>query len=184
MNRSWTRQTTIIGIAIAAALGIVLGAVAASMATADPQPTEQANANGNPGTGLVLDLYMRGTDQTADLTQPPQPGQQNLLGSDLYELGGSDASPTPSGQPIGRRIGVCTIATPGEALCDGIIDLDGRGTISAQLEVLLPGGNQGIAITGGTGEFAGASGTITEAPVAGHPHDRVLEVRISGFDQP
>jgi hypothetical protein len=184
MNRSWTRQTTIIGIALAAALGIVLGAVAAGLATADPQPTAQASAADNPGTGLVLDLYMRGTDQSADLTQPPQPGQQNLLGSDLYALGGSDASPTSSGQPVGRRIGVCTVATAGEALCDGIIDLGGRGTISAQLEVLLPGGNQGIAITGGTGEFAGATGTITESPVAGHPHDRVLELRISGFSRP
>lgn len=184
MKRRWTRTTTIIGVALAAILGTAVGVVAASMATADSQPAVLARASENPGQGLTLDLYMQGTDQVANLSQPPQPGQQNLLGSDLYELGGSATSPSPTGERIGRRIAVCTVATPGEAVCDGIIDLKGRGTISAQLEVLIPGGNQGIAITGGTGDFAGATGTIVESPVPGHPTDRVLRVQISGFAQP
>jgi hypothetical protein len=131
---------------------------------------------GPPADAAAMELYMRGTDQVADLTMPPRAGQTNIVGSDLYQLGGSADSPLPTGEPIGRRVAVCTVATAGEAVCEGMLRIDGRGTISAQLEVLIPGGNQGIAITGGTDEFAGRTGTITERPVAGHPNDRVLEV--------
>lgn len=135
---------------------------------------------GTSGHDVTMDLYMAGTDQWQDLTQPANPGERNLLGSDLYQLGGSEAEPAPSGDVIGRRVGACTVVTTHEALCDGLFDLGDRGTMSAQLEVLLPGGNQGIAITGGTGEFAGASGSVVESQVPGHPNDRVLNIHISG----
>lgn len=138
-----------------------------------------AGSAARAGQRVTLSLYMSGTNQSNNLTQPPAPGQQNILGSDLYQLGGTDAAPAPTGDAIGRRVAVCTVVTPSEAICRAIVDLHDRGTLAAQLEVLLPGGNQGIAITGGTGEFAGAAGTITETMVPGQPNDRVLEVSIT-----
>ncbi|HZD24395.1 MAG TPA: hypothetical protein VE569_13510 [Acidimicrobiia bacterium] len=145
---------------------------------------QAAAVSDNPGRGEVLDFYMKGTHQSINLTQPPQPGQQNIIGRDLYVLGGTEIAPVPDGDAIGRRVGVCTVVTAGEAICDGVLLLDGLGTITVQLGVLIPGGNQGIAVTGGYGDFAGANGTITETDVPGHPNDRVLHVELGGFSQP
>lgn len=167
---TWTTRTTI--------AAVVLLAVAAGLALFATLGTTRGD---NPGERLTLSLYMRGTDQSINLSQPPEPGQQNIVGSDIYLLGGTEEQPAPDGDPIGRRIGVCTVVTSSEAVCVGVLDLDGRGTISAQLEVLIPGGNQGIAITGGTAEFAGAAGTIAERPVTGQPNDRILDIEIIGL---
>lgn len=165
----WTTSRTVIVVGVLVIIGAVVG-VAAFMGASGTAAARQR---------VTLDLYMRGTNQSYNLTQPPKAGQQNILGSDLYQLGGTDAAPVPTGDAIGRRVAVCTVVTSSEAICRAIVDLHGRGTLAAQLEVLIPGGNQGIAITGGTGEFAGAAGTIDETMVPGQPNDRVLKVTIT-----
>lgn len=180
MNRQLNGRTSAVAAAVLV-LGGVLGACSNSTTSPEPQSPRAAQATPSGEPGLSMDVYSRGTQLTNDLSQPPKPGQGTLAGADLFLLGGSSDHPAPEGPAIGSRFGVCTVVTDSQALCDGMIDLDGRGTISVQLEVLIPGGNQGIAITGGTGEFAGAAGTVTESMVPGHPDDRVLEIRITGY---
>ena len=130
-----------------------------------------------------LDLYLAGTDLTMNATLPPEPGQQNLLGGDIYTLGGTEQAPERAGQPIGRFVGVCTVVTRQERACTGFILLDGRGTLAVQVGVVR-GINQGIAITGGTGEFGGIRGSGVEPAVPGHPEDRLLLLEYSLANEP
>lgn len=156
-------------------VGVVLAVVVVVVAV------QGIAGTGNPGQGTVLDVYSQGTSLFSTLTQPPQPGQQNIGGSDLFVLGGTKEAPAPTGERMGRRWGVCTVSTPHEVICEGIVLLDGRGTLTVQLGVLIPEGNQGIAVTGGTGEFAGTHGTIVESKVPGHPDDRILHIDLKGL---
>ncbi|MFQ5555969.1 MAG: hypothetical protein ACE5GB_00405 [Acidimicrobiales bacterium] len=133
-----------------------------------------------PGTGQVLkmDLYLIGTDVEANVTNPPEPGQQNFIGGDLYELDEAADSPSPTGDPVGRAVGLCTQVTQEERTCSGVFNLHGRGLLTVQVEVVR-GSNQGVAVTGGTGEFAGARGTILETAVSGRPTDRLNQIEVT-----
>lgn len=165
------RRSTTLTISVSA-LGVMILLIPAALAQGEPEGAATDRAT-------TLDLYMAGTHQSIDVSQPPEPGQRNIIGSDLYLLTGDDA-PAPAGEAIGRRVAVCTVVTPDEAICSGMLHLDDRGTLAVQLEVLLPGGNQGIAVIGGTGEFAGVSGVVIETMVPGRSRDRVLHVELLG----
>ncbi len=73
---------------------------------------------------------------------------------------------TPAGEPIGTGSGHCIkLDAQANHFCTFNIELEGRGIIAGQgvqrtepLDSLYP-------ITGGTGEFAGASGTLRSRPV-------------------
>lgn len=153
---------------------ILVGAVATSAVL--------ANAS-NRGQGTKLDLYAAQTD-FRPASFPTSPGDQNYIGWDLYALDDSGTVPAPQGDPIGRELGVCTLVTPSEGVCDGLLELDGRGTLTLYLEVNLASGSQASAITGGTGEFAGAGGTMAETIVPGNPNDRVNHIELTGRSQP
>ncbi len=144
---------------------------------------QAAAGSDNPGKGMTIDLYSRLTDLNG-IAQPSQPGDEGYVGRDLYALGGDPSSPVPIGEPIGRLVGVCTLVTASEGICHGVYDLTGRGTLTAYLELEVGSGVNHVAITGGTGEFAGASGTAEEAFVPGSFPDQVLHLELHGFNQP
>jgi hypothetical protein len=141
-----------------------------------------AVATANPGQGTTIDLYSRLTDLNGT-AMPSQPGDQGLVGRDLYVLSGDASSPAPAGDPIGRLVGRCMLVTSSEVLCDGVFSFDGRGTLTAYLEFDAGAAGNVEAITGGTGEFTGAAGTIEETPVAGHPADHLYHIEITGRSQ-
>ena len=160
---------------------VTLGlAVAVLLTAAGCQMSQPA---GESTTELELDFYLAGTDVQMDMTSPPEPGQSNFLGGDIYLLDDSTGAPRPDGEPIGRFLGQCTVITARERTCTGLVTLDGRGTISVQVAV-AEGVNQGIALTGGTGEFHGARGSGTEPSVPGHPEDRLLHLTLSTTSSP
>jgi hypothetical protein len=64
------------------------------------------------------------------------------------------------------------------------VAFDGRGTLTAYLELDLRTPSNVEAITGGTGEFAGAAGTIVETQVQGNPADHLFHIEVTGFSQP
>lgn len=159
------------GAAVALIIAIILVAFQVAAATA------------NPGQGMTIDLYSHLTDLNGVAT-PAQPGDQGLVGRDLYVLGGDPSSPAPKGDPIGRLVGRCMLVTSSEVLCDGVFSLDGRGTLTAYLEFDAGASGNVEAITGGTGEFTGAAGTIEETVVAGHPADHLYHIEVTGYSQP
>jgi len=141
-----------------------------------------AQESGESNVDLTLDLYLAGTDLTMNVTRPPIPGQKNMVAGDLHLIGGTGQAPEPDGEPIGRFFGQCTVVTQRESACTGLVTLDGRGTITLQVGV-VGGVNQGIALTGGTGEFNGARGSGSEPSVPGHPEDRLLHLTFSTIDR-
>jgi len=120
-------------------------------------------AQGNPGRGDGLELYALTTDVSIQLSSPPQPGEMAIFGRDLYRLDDASADPMPAGDPIGRNTIICTIVTVTEASCEGRWLLDGLGLVtgSAYLDLSLANSDgTGASLTGGSGFFHGASGTI------------------------
>lgn len=136
----------------------------------------------NAGQGMSLDLYLRNTSFVGG--PPAAPGDRNQIGFELYRLGGTEQAPEPAGDPIGHAAGECVMLTVDGGLCVAIYHLDGRGTIATQFEYLFATGIPGVAVTGGTDEFAGASGAGTEVVSAGHPSDRIVRFELTGYNQP
>jgi len=68
-----------------------------------------------------------------------------------------------SHQPVGIDNARCTLDFNGE-MCEGLFTLTGRGDLSIQTQITNV---VDLAITGGTGEFAGASGEAIGRPLQG-----------------
>lgn len=135
------------------------------------------------GQNVVLDLYAAQTDDSP-ATGPSKPGDQNYIAWDLYELSETAPFPDRTGEPIGRQVADCTLITTTEGLCHSVLDISGRGTIAIYLEVnLARSGLDPAAVTGGTGEFAGASGTLQGTEVPGKPNDHVYHVVLTAAVQ-
>ena len=167
----WSRQGLIVAITTIAVI-VSAGFVVARVSAGDA----------NPGRGLTLDLYGGLTDFNG-VAMPSSPGEETFIGRDLYQLA-DDGAPAPEGERIGRLVGMCTLVTSNEGVCHGVVNLDGRGTIALYLEVKAGSGDAGLAVIGGTGEFAGASGAGEELPVPGNPSDHYLRIHLSGFSAP
>lgn len=156
-------------------LAVVVAVLAGSVAVA------VASSSDNPGQGTTLSFYARATKVVAG---PPDIGEWVTVAWDLHELGGTAEEPSPAGDPIGRMAGACTpLAQTDEGVegaCLGWIDLDGRGMLTMTLQT----GPDPFAVTGGTGEFAGAEGVGEEPDVPGTANDKVVTIELTGFNQP
>jgi len=85
-----------------------------------------------------------------------------------------------NGETVGRDAAVCTRLFDATMLCSGIYVLP-RGQVTVQL--LQPGltGTYDQPITGGTGRFAGATGTVTVMQGVADGGDRfIFHIRVPG----
>jgi hypothetical protein len=100
--------------------------------------------------------------------KPPSQG-------DEYVIGGID---TENGKPAGRTSLVCTVTKPGAkglSQCVGTLILP-KGTISASGISYNATNSDTYAITGGTGAYAGARGTLYSVQGKGDSTDIVVRL--------
>lgn len=129
---------------------------------ASAQPTNAVTSRADtfrlverPGTFRYVDLPPRQTSQQS----PASVGDEFIFTSRLFR----------SGQRVGTVHAVCTITKRSQnperlpSSCVGTFDLR-RGTIELAIGGVLTDTLE-IAITGGTGDYAGASGTVTSRSV-------------------
>ena len=138
------RRTVITTLAVACALAVGIGATGGT-------------ANGSPKNGHFT-LYNHDTSQAfLDLGDPgPSVGDQYVFGGDLSKQQG--------GAPIGRIAGQCTTISDTEILCTSSFTFNG-GQVSFQAlvdaTVFYAGQPFEFAVTGGTGPYHSAEGTVT-----------------------
>lgn len=156
------RTTTVVP-GVALSLAVVGGA---AVATNDASAPEQ---------GTTLELY---AEHTARRPPGSRQGEWYVQSWDLYELGRTRVAPPPGGHRIGRLVESCVTVTEQAVMCLGTFDLDERGTIAITLAVDSGAGYPGIAVTGGSGEFTGASGEVYEGHVPGIAYDRVFTIEL------
>ena len=119
---------------------------------------ETITFNSRPGTFRFVDIAPKG--------ELPTPGDSLVLTNRLFK----------GGERIGTLHAECVVtrkaANPDNTpmLCQGVYVLDG-GTLSGTAMLLSSSAVTDIAVTGGTGTYAGASGTATE--VANETGNRV-----------
>ena len=90
-------------------------------------------------------------------------GDEGPSVADQFVFGG-DVSSTRGGAKRGRMAGTCTSSSPSEILCSAAFTLgDGQITFSgiADTDSFYGGQPTEFAITGGTGRFRKAAGTLT-----------------------
>jgi hypothetical protein len=137
------RRTVITTLAVGVALAVCMGATAGA-------------ANGSPKHGFTL--YNHDTHQAfLDLGAPgPSVGDQYVFGGDVSEQQGGTA--------IGRLAGQCATISDTEMLCTSSFTVNG-GQISFQalvdVTVFFAGQPFEFAMTGGTGPYRKARGTVT-----------------------
>ena len=92
----------------------------------------------------------------------PPPGSMFFFRDEIYAAAGEG---TERGARIGTGYGNCTVGTAG-ALCEVHASVDGRGSIEFAFAFAFsdfeapPDASFAVAVTGGTGEFAGISGEL------------------------
>jgi hypothetical protein len=101
--------------------------------------------------------------------KPPSEGDEYVIGGSLAE----------AGKPAGTSNLVCTVTQPGRAgasECVGTIVVAG-GTISFSGFSRLATNGDVFAVTGGTGRYVGASGTIVSSQGKGGADDLSIRLR-------
>lgn len=137
-------RRTVITFAVGCALAVCIAATGGT-------------ANGSPNHGHFT-LYNHDTNQASlDLGDPgPSVGDQYIFGGNLSKQQG--------GTPIGRIAGQCTTISDTEILCTSSFTFNG-GQISFQAlvdaTVFYAGQPFDFAVTGGTGPYRSARGTVT-----------------------
>jgi hypothetical protein len=149
---------------------IVVGVVAAAAgAVAVVFPT---GASAKP----TFTLYQHDTDQARlDLGTPGRGvGDQYIFGGDLTDRRG--------GTKLGRSAGDCASSSFDEMLCAAALRLaDGQITFEGLIVVADLAGSRPVdfAITGGTGRYQHARGTVTITIVPGLPGDANVVVDLN-----
>lgn len=130
---------------------ILLAAVVAAVAAIVVLPS-MGSAQTLTGQTLIL---MSKQDSSFGPNHRPHPGDR--FGFSDRETGGD----------TGRSFAVCTVVGKGGAVCQVVVNLT-RGQISAQFVVMLSrnGPPKQAIITGGTGAYNGASGTVDIKPLS------------------
>jgi hypothetical protein len=135
-------------ITVPASAGIYVHSASASAAES-PQRASTMTLLQRDGHLTFIDVGPQGGE-----TKPPSRGDQYVLSNRLID---------PSTK---KRVGtvhiVCTTTVPGKraiALCDHVFDLP-DGTVTAQSVAPLSKARETMALTGGTGDYAGVRGTI------------------------
>jgi hypothetical protein len=95
------------------------------------------------------------------VTATPKRGDY-LIGIDIDYMGNHAKH---AATPIGSDNAVCTFTTATKAVCDEVIAIGGSLLISNHVTVNFSAASPVTKITGGTGKFKGARGTITVSPL-------------------
>lgn len=128
---------------------VVLLAANQSTATGTTSGSETLTFNFRPGTFRYIDMAPRGD-------RPPSPGDYFVITNGLYK----------AGERVGALHATCVVtrqaANPERTplFCSGSYRIPGGTLVGSAL--LSSSGTSHIAVTGGTGRYAGASGTSTE----------------------
>jgi hypothetical protein len=144
-----------------------------STAPDDPVPLARpAEQDGAGQPGRVIRLTAVGAEQEAVDLGPAGPSL------------GDEAAFTDTLMSRRRTVGhsgyACTTtsAALGESHCAATLVLDGRGTVAAQGLVPDAGPPFTVAVTGGTGAFAGTAGELLVRSVRGEPDELALVLRL------
>ncbi len=114
-----------------------------------------------PAIGNHFTLYLQPVAVTFDLNDPPQPLDTIMFSREAYAADISDPSnPEPTGPVIGSNMVRCTFSGPGGFLCHGTLTLFGQGDLALMGPYVFQDPSF-AAVTGGTGDFAGAKGELT-----------------------
>jgi len=117
---------------------------------------QAAGLNGNH-----FSVYAQTVDAAFPPNFPPLIGEQIVFARDVYQADLSDpANPVPVGDVIGSNITVCIAAPPAGISCSGSLTLFGRGSLMLQAPFVFENPTN-VAVTGGTGDFAGVGGTAS-----------------------
>jgi hypothetical protein len=95
------------------------------------------------------------------VTDTPKKGDY-LIGIDIDYVGNHAKH---AATPIGSDDAVCTFRTATKAVCDEVVAIGGSLLISDHVTVNFSAASPVSKITGGTGKFKGARGTITVTPL-------------------
>lgn len=114
----------------------------------------------------------------ANPNQPPAVGDY-FTDSDIVYTGNHSSHPAAS---IGSAHLLCAVTAVsgngGTGVCDGLIDLGGSLLVADHQSVDLFGNSVKLGITGGTGRYEGAQGTLSSADV-GNTNDTDLTLSVS-----
>jgi hypothetical protein len=100
--------------------------------------------------------------------KPPFPGDQSIFKFALY-------ANARFGRSIGSAEFECEYTTKQNALCDAVYQLP-TGTLFASGFFNFSAANFSLAVTGGSGTYLGASGTLTATPGPRHSQRLVISV--------
>jgi hypothetical protein len=103
------------------------------------------------------------------MQKPPSEGDEYVIGGALSE----------AGKPAGTSNLVCTVTQPGSAgasECVGSVVVAGGAISFSGLSRIASNGDV-FAVTGGTGRYVGASGTVVSSPGKGGADDLLIRLR-------
>jgi hypothetical protein len=150
---------TCLAIAVAAAGATATGAAAAT----------ESSVPGPSGPVTTLHLYLvdqyfamfHADGQPMSTTAQPAPGDY-LVGVNEDYLGTHLAHSKTS---TGADNAVCTFTAPTEAICDQVVAMGGSLLLMNHVKVDFALNNPVVEITGGTGIFEGAHGSVVVTPL-------------------
>ena len=150
-----TSATTRTALAVAAIVTVpALAGIYAQSAGASATETSQRASTmtflQKDGNLTFVDVGPQGGEM-----KPPSQGDAYVLSNRLIDA--------TTKKTVGTTHIVCTTTVPGKkaiALCDHVFALAG-GTLTAQSVAPLSKARETMALTGGTGEYAGARGTVS-----------------------
>ena len=140
----------------AAAAALAAAAIGLPSATARPAAPKSFTLVEHAGGLSFVDLPPVAASQTA----PPSRGDLVAFTKRLT---------TPGGRKAGTLHAVCTVTKPGRSIeisvfqCDGTYALRRGGLTIATAGPIARGGRIALAVTGGTGAYAGAHGEVVSS---------------------
>ena len=180
MSRTKSIHPTRAGLALAGLATLALALAACSGAsqspTSNPSPTASPSPTGAPSPSpapVTASLAATNQPQTIHLIEHPTNVGHVQVGSLTgctgasgcqgdYLVGNDPMFDAATGKEVGSIMFECFLVDPGSGMfhCPGItIELTGRGQIV--FTERFDGSSQASPITGGPGEFLGATGTVT-----------------------
>ena len=153
MNHSYRTGAASVVVAITST---VLIALAPGLASAKTTTTFRLFAK-----SVALGMFHSNGQPITNPSAQPKPGDY-LIGTDVDYLGNHKKH---AKTPTGSDNAVCTFTSATKAVCDEVIAIGGSLLISNHVTVNFSAASPVSKITGGTGKFKGARGTITVTPL-------------------
>ena len=186
MRKRWISITLALSIAAIAFVGLAatssgssskratarwgFGASSASAGVKQAAAPRAATANATR-TIVVTEPY---SNDAATVT-PPTTSPTGAGGYNIFR----DPLDNESGTQVGHVLATCMTGFDGDALCHGVLEFAG-GTITIYGSGINTDGSLVLAITGGTGEYAGASGQVNINTAASESAARITISLTSG----